>query len=111
MKPQSSKAKGRKLQQLVRDLLLGAFPSLHSDDVRSTSMGTGGEDIQLSPAARMLFPFAVECKNTEKLAIWDALEQAEANSKGNTPLLVFKRNRSKVYACLELSELIKLVKG
>ena len=74
-------------------------------------MGAGGEDIQLSSAARELFPFSIECKNTETIAIWKALEQAEANSKGNTPLLVFKRNRSKVYACLELSEMIKLVKG
>ena len=40
-------------------------------------MGDSGEDILLSPAARKLFPFSVECKNQEKLNIWSSLEQAE----------------------------------
>ena len=62
MKAQSAKAKGRKLQQVVRDGVLKRFPSLEPDDVRSTSMGAGGEDVQLSPVARRLFPYQVECK-------------------------------------------------
>lgn len=55
-------------------------------------MGAGGEDVQLSPRARQLFPFSVECKNTERLSLWAALAQANANAKGHTPLLVAKRN-------------------
>ena len=64
MKPQSAKAKGRNLQKWVRDLLLENFPTLEADDVRSTSMGAGGEDVQLSPAARKLFKFSVAVSYT-----------------------------------------------
>ena len=72
-------------------------------------MGDSGEDIQLSPAARKLIPYSIECKNQEKLNIWSALEQAEDNSKDSTPVLIFKRNRSKTYAVLEIEEFIKLI--
>ena len=50
--PKSSKAKGRKLQNMVRDALRGAFPTLEEDDIKSQTMGMTGEDIVLSPAAR-----------------------------------------------------------
>ena len=80
MKTSSAKAKGRRLQQKVRDLLLETFTELEPDDIRSTSMGVSGEDLQLSPAARKLIPFAIECKNQEKLNVWDSLKQAEENS-------------------------------
>ena len=54
MKTQSCKSKGRRLQQKVVADVLAAFPHLQPDDVRSTSMGCGGEDVQLSPAAAWL---------------------------------------------------------
>ena len=67
MKTRSAKNKGKRLQNDVRDLILETFKELEPDDVRSTTMGDSGEDILLSPAARKLFPFSVECKNQEKL--------------------------------------------
>ena len=95
MKTQSAKGKGRRLQQWVRDVILEKFSGLEPDDVRSTSMGASGEDVQLSPAARKLFPFSVECKNVEKLNVWAAYEQAAANSGNYEPILVMKKNRKK----------------
>ena len=92
MKTRSAKNKGKRLQNDVRDLILETFTELEPDDVRSTSMGCGGEDLQLSPAARKKFNFSVECKNQEKLNIWSALDQAEQNSGEHTPLVIFKRN-------------------
>ncbi|MBC8422066.1 MAG: hypothetical protein H8E03_01445 [Pelagibacteraceae bacterium] len=110
MKPRSAKNKGKKLQNQVRDLILEKFNTkLEPDDVRSITMGDSGEDILLSPAARRVFPFSVECKNQESLSIWAALQQAEDNSGDHTPLVVFKRNRSKTYAVLEFKELLKLL--
>ena len=110
MKPQSAKAKGRKLQQWVRDILLEAFPSLEPDDVRSTSMGAGGEDVQLSPAARRLFPYSVECKSVEKLNVWGAYEQAEANSGEHEPILIMKKNRKKPLVVIDAEAFINLLK-
>ena len=109
MKPRSAKNKGKRLQNKVRDLILEKFDKLEPDDVRSITMGDSGEDILLSPAARRLFPFSVECKNQEKLNIWGALEQAEINSDKHAPLVVFKRNRSKTYAVLEFDKLLELL--
>ena len=55
--PRSSKAKGRKLQNMMRDALRDAFPLLEEDDIKSQTMGMTGEDIVLSPAARKSIPF------------------------------------------------------
>ena len=109
MKPRSAKNKGKRLQNKIRDLILEKFDILEPDDVRSITMGDSGEDILLSPVARRLFPFSVECKNQEKLNIWGALEQAEDNSGNHTPLVIFKRNRSKTYAVLEFDKLLELL--
>jgi hypothetical protein len=109
MKPRSAKNKGKRLQNKVRDVILEKFDKLEPDDVRSITMGDAGEDILLSPAARRLFPFSVECKAQESLSIWSALEQAESNAGKHIPLLVFKRNRSKTYAVLEFDKLLELL--
>jgi hypothetical protein len=109
MKTRSAKNKGKRLQNDVRDLILETFQQLEPDDVRSTTMGDSGEDILLSPAARKLFPFATECKNQERLNIWESLEQAESNAGQHIPLVVFKRNRSKTYISMEINDLMRLL--
>lgn len=108
MKPQSAKAKGRNLQKAVRDELLKRAPQLEADDIRSTSMGASGVDILLSPAARKIFPYSIECKAQESLNIWTALEQAEENKGDHTPLLCFKRNRTEIYVALKLEDFLNV---
>jgi hypothetical protein len=118
VRPQSAKAKGRRLQQELRDALLAAFPSLEPDDIRSTSMGASGEDLLLSPAARKLWPFYTECKNVEALNVWKAFEQArqgavrlgEKREVFLVPLLVARRNNTLPIAVVPLSYLIELQK-
>ena len=110
MKTRSAKAKGRRLQNKVRDVLLEHFSEeLEPDDIRTAIMGETGEDIKLSPAARKLIPYSFECKNQEKLNILSSLEQAEENSGVYPPVLIFKRNRSKTYVTLELEDFLKLI--
>ena len=108
MKTQSAKSKGRRLQQKVASDLLHHYPQLEPDDVRSTSMGCGGEDVQLSPAARQVFPYSVECKNVERLNIWSALDQATANCGDATPIVIFRRNRSATYAVVPWDHFLQL---
>lgn len=110
MKTSSAKAKGRRLCAQVAQKILETFPTLLPDDVRITSSGAGGEDLQLSPQARMSFPFSVECKNTERLNLWDALRQCEGNAKGHIPLVVVSKNRSKTYAVVEFETFMQLLK-
>lgn len=96
MKTQSLKAKGRKLQQWVCGVILHNHPSLEPDDVKSTAMGQGGEDVQLSPAARKLIPVSIECKARANIACYSWYRQAEANCpKGAEPIAVIKANREK----------------
>ena len=103
MKTQSAKAKGRKLQQWMRTLLIEKL-EIHPEDIESRSMGAGGEDLIMARAAREKFPMSVECKNQEKVNVWESYKQAEDNSKDYEPVVVIKRNNSKplvlVDACL-----------
>ena len=110
MKTSSAKAKGRRLQQRVASLLVESFTELQPDDIRSTGMGQSGEDIQLSPLARTKIPYSFECKNQERLSIWSAIEQAEANASEYEPAIVFKRNRTKTYVAIRLEEFVELIK-
>ena len=110
MKTRSAKSKGRRLQNQIKELLLESFKELEPDDVRSAIMGETGEDIKLSPAARRQIPYSFECKNQEKLNIWESLNQAEENSGDYPPVLIFKRNRSKTYAVIEFKEFVDLIK-
>jgi|TARA_R100001377_G_scaffold69685_1_gene45018 hypothetical protein len=109
MKSRSAKNKGKRLQNNVRDLLLETFNQLEPDDIKSAIMGESGEDIKLSPAARKQIPFSFECKNQEALNIWSSLEQAETNAGDYDPVLIFKRNRSKTYAVINIEKFIELI--
>jgi len=117
MKPRSAKAKGRNLQNYVRDKLRQIFveewklcPGLEEDDIKSQTMGMPGEDIMLSPSAKKLIPYSFECKNTERLNIWQAIEQASGNCEDRYPVVVVKRNRSKIYAVIEFDNFLTLIR-
>lgn len=111
MKARSAKNKGKRAQNMIREMILSHFPDLHPDDVVSTLMGDSGTDIKLSHAARQKFPYSVECKNQEKMNVWSSLEQAEKNTKeGTYPVLFFKRNRSKMYVAMDVEHFFELIK-
>jgi hypothetical protein len=96
---------------MIRDLILESFPILEQDDVRSTAMGQSGEDIQLSPAARKVFPYAVECKNQEKISLWSWWEQACSNAKSFQPLLFIKSNRKKPVVVVDAEYFFELLRN
>ena len=105
MKPQSAKAKGRKLQQWVRDQLI-EYRNIHPEDIESRSMGAGGEDLIMARDARQKFPYSIECKNQEKLNIWDAYAQAQANSGDHEPIVFIKKNGKKPLAVVDAKHFI-----
>ena len=110
MKTQSAKAKGRRLQQWFRDLLIEKL-DIHPEDVESRSMGAGGEDLIMARAAREKFPFSIEAKNQEKLNIWEAYKQASENSGNYEPLVVLKRNNHKPLVLIDAESFVKLIKN
>ena len=112
IKTSSAKAKGRNFQQWVRDKIYIAFPHLEEGDVRSTSMGASGEDLQLSPAARKVFPYSVECKAHKSFAIYKVLEQASSNCpKGAEPIALIKGDRQRPLAVLDAEHFFQLIQA
>jgi hypothetical protein len=107
MNPSSAKAKGRRLQQWVRDKLIEML-DVHPEDIESRSMGAGGEDLIMARAARQKFPHSIECKNVEKLNIWEAYEQASANCGDYEPLVVIKKNGKKPLVVIDAEYYIQL---
>ena len=109
MRPQSAKAKGRRLQQQFRDLLIEEL-NIHPEDIESRSMGAGGEDLIMARAAREKFPYSIECKNVEKLNVWEAYKQADENSKNYEPVVVMKKNNHKTLVVLDAEYFVKIHK-
>ena len=107
MKPQSAKAKGRVLQKWVRDKLIEML-DVHPEDIESRSMGAGGEDLIMARAARAKFPHSIECKNVEKLNIWEAYEQASTNCGDYQPIVVMKKNGKKPLVVVDAEYYISL---
>ena len=109
MKTQSRKAKGRRLQQQFMQLLIEKL-DIDPEDIESRSMGAGGEDLIMSKAARTKFPYSVECKNQERLNIWQAWEQTNNNKGIYEPMLVIKKNGTSPLVVLNAENFLEYVK-
>jgi len=109
--PASRKAKGRRFQQAVRQDLVDRL-GIDPGDILSTAMGQSGCDLYLSPAARERFPFGVECKAQERIALPEWWQQCTRNAaaEGLTPLLVLKQSRREALAVLRWEDLLALLR-
>ena len=109
MKTSSAKAKGRRLQQKFMELLIEKL-KIDPEDIESRSMGAGGEDLIMSRAARHKFPYSVECKNQERLNIWQAWDQANGNKGIYEPLVVIKKNGIRPLVVLDAENFLDMIK-
>ena len=113
MKTKSAKAKGRKLQDWVKEKLveyIGDLGENLEENITTAVMGASGADVKFSPQTQHLFPFSIECKNQEKLNVYDAYDQACANSGDHEPILFMKKNRTKALAVVDAEWFIKNVR-
>lgn len=114
MKTSSAKAKGRRLQQSVTLKLRELFKGILTEgDIQSQTMGVNGTDVVLSPSAKNIIPYDIECKNNESIVsstMKDAIEQAESNTEtGRIPLLIFKSNNQPERVILKLDDFLDLI--
>ena len=72
-------------------------------------MGAQGVDVQLSEAALKVFPYAVECKNKARYAVYADYAQAVENANGYTPLLVIKQNQSQPLVVIGMEDFFRLL--
>ena len=113
MRASSAKAKGRRLAQRLAGRLVEVLtPHLSADDVRAVPSGVPGEDLWLSPRGRELIPYTFECKNVEKINVWDAIRQAENHSRttGHEPAVVFSKNREGDFVILRLEHFLEILR-
>ena len=104
----SRKAKGRRLQNWVRDRLRGLFLALTADDIKVAIMGERGADVKLSKKAKKVFPYNIECKNTEGWKkIYDAYDQAHSHGTDN-PLVFIKMNHREPLAIVDAKHFMRL---
>jgi len=110
MKQISRKKKGRKLQNLLRDKLLKAFPHLRQADLKVGKNGSNGEDLKISRIGRRLIPFQFECKNQEKFkTLYSFWDQSVKHGK-HEPVLIVKQNTRRALAVIDLDQFINLIK-
>ncbi len=105
-----STRKGRGYQTKIKELLISRF-GMPDGEIRCAIGAETGTDIKLTGHAKSKFPFSIECKKVEKLNIWKALKQAEANTdEGTAPLVIFSRNHADDYVALRLEDFLDLIK-
>ena len=111
MKIRSRKAKGRRLQNWVRDTLLSIFKNLTEDDIYCAIMGEKGVDVKLSRKAQTLIPYAIECKNKQTFkSIYNIMDQSQHNAKDNqVPIAVIKMNQFQPLVIVDAIHFFKLI--
>jgi hypothetical protein len=72
-------------------------------------MGAGGEDVQLSPAARKLVPYQIECKAKARAQVYTWYEQAKSHGDYQ-PLVFVKQDRKKPLVILDAGHFFDLLK-
>jgi hypothetical protein len=117
MKTASAKAKGRNFQYWVAHKIaeiLGVTFNQQDDlsPIHSREMGQRGCDVYIrDKELAEKFPYAIECKNTEKISVYAYIEQAKVNTKEGQQWLVFhKKNRSKPIVIMDAEHFFKLYK-
>lgn len=101
MKARSCKNKGQRLQKWVCERIADIFCFKYDQQsdtcpIHSRESGLNGTDIVIrSEELLKKFPFSVECKNQEKVRLYEYIKQAQENKKKSTEwLIVHKKNRS-----------------
>jgi len=107
----SAKAKGRLGQQEIRDRLLETFPEFEPDDIKSTTMGDTGCDVQLSPAARRKIPLSIEVKRRKNdlKTVYGYLQQAANHDKGE-PVVFYRSDRKPWVVMIGIDHYMDLIK-
>lgn len=108
MLTKSAKAKGRNLQNWVRDTLIIAL-DLNAEDITTAIMGEKGADVRLVPNNQYMFNYIIECKSqkTGFSAVYSAMSQCECHPGKGEPLVIIKQDRQRPLAVLDAEYFIK----
>jgi hypothetical protein len=113
VKTSSGKAKGRALQNAVRDLYrsIGKDHGLVDGDIEARPMGQNGVDIILSPAAKRVFDHEIECKKHKQVRVPANFKEhfAKYKTTSGLKLLFHEDNYSEPLVTMRAVDFIELV--
>ena len=103
--PTNSRQKGAKFERKIAHMLRE-----HGYEAERGCQHSGGKD---SPDVKHnMTRLHIEAKDTERLNIWNALDQSKRDSgEDEIPVVMFKRNRSQVYVAMPFEEFMELFKA
>ena len=98
----NSREKGARFERTLAKMIRE-----HGYEAERGCQHSGGKD---SPDVKHnMHRLHIEAKDVEKLNIWQALEQSKRDSgEDEIPVVMFKRNRSKVYVAVPFDEFMEL---
>lgn len=106
MKLKSPKSKGSRLERKVAQKI-----RLSGLDKTATRMVLSGAAFGLETDIRTRLPFAFECKNQERVQLWEWWEQAERGRKPfKPPVLVISSNYRPELAVMKLDDWLNVLK-
>jgi len=110
MKNKSRAAKGRYLQNIVKNRIVKLYPVLSKTDIRTSTNGENGADVRLlTHTAKKLFPYSVETKNMKSYKlVYQAFKQAQRHTNME-PLLVLKGQREKPIVIVDMEHFFSLL--
>jgi hypothetical protein len=109
MVPISSRTKGLRLREQIRDDVRKTFKLPESDVVARVSP-TRGCDLLLSADARSRFPFGIVTSASNRFHWYMTYSRAKdlAESEGLTPVGVFKRTGEPAYVMLRWTDFLEI---
>lgn len=101
----NSRAKGARFERQLAKML-----KEYGYEAERGCQHAGGKD---TPDVKHNMPrIHIEAKDVEKLNIWNALEQSKRDAgEDEIPVVMFKRNKTKVYVAMPLDEFMELYKA
>ncbi len=109
MQIKSAKAKGRRLQNWVRECLIADL--LKPEEVSTAIMGETGVDVKIVRHKQYMFPMKIECKSQKDgfSAVYKAIKQCQNHSGEGEPLVIIKQDGQKPLAVLDAEYFIDII--
>lgn len=108
MKTKSAKAKGRRLQNWVKEQLIKTV-DFAPQDVKTAIMGESGPDVYITGQGAQCFPYHIECKSRNKFSVYSIIENIK-NVRG-VPLLVIKEDSKSPLVVIDAKHFFEVLDG
>ncbi len=93
-----------KVNKMVRSKL-----NLNRVDLSAVTAGANGQNIPFSSKLKARFSFAIECRSTELLNIWQILAYLELSNWALCLVVVFSWDKTKIFTVLNVDYFLTII--